>query len=259
VTAPRGRTWPRPSRVRWGLALGLSLATGTHADLARAQIIDRPIPFSAHRRQLTLDYIRTHYDSAARSIRFVPAMIVIHATETPSLDSTLALFEPEELPAFRADIARGGQLNVSSHYLVDRDGTIYRLLPDTLMARHTIGLNRIAIGVENVGGGPYGPLTDRQLSADRWLVRDLVRRYPTIRYLIGHCEYGRFRGTPLWEERDPTYLTPKTDPGGRFMARLRDALGRPVLAHRWSGVTPLPSSAPSSTSSRRTDRGSVGH
>jgi N-acetylmuramoyl-L-alanine amidase len=102
-----------------------------------------------------------------------------------------------------------------------------------VMARHTIGLNRLAIGIENVGGGPAGPLTPEQVVADRWLVRRLVRAHPTIQYLIGHCEYGRFRGTPLWEERDPTYITPKQDPGAVFMDRLRRALGRPALADRF--------------------------
>lgn len=190
------------------------------------RIIDEPLPFGPHRQALTLAYIRAHYDAAATSIRIAPQMIVIHATETPSLDATLQLFRPEELPAQRSDIASGGAVNVSSHYLVDRDGTIYRLVPDTLMARHVIGLNRIAIGIENVGGGSYGALTARQMAADRWLVRYLRARYPAIRYLIGHCEYGRFRRSALWEERDSTYLTPKTDPGAEFMAALRHALGR---------------------------------
>jgi hypothetical protein len=212
---------------RWPLALTL-LCAATASD-GPPRIVERPVPFGPHRRQLTLDYIRAHYDPAATSIRITPRMIVIHATETPSLDSTLRIFEPEDLPAFRSDIARGGTVNVSSHYLVDRDGTIYHLVPDTLMARHVIGLNRIAIGIENVGGGPYGALDARQLESDRWLVQQLVRHYPSIRYLIGHCEYGRFRRTPLWEERDSTYLTPKTDPGADFMAQLRRAVADPAL------------------------------
>lgn len=215
-------------RPRWPLALGLLCAVAA-VSTPPPRIVDRLLSFGPHRQQLTLDYIRVHYDPAATSIRITPRMIVIHATETPSLDSTLRIFDPDDLPAFRSDIARGGALNVSSHYLVDRDGTIYRLVPDTLMARHVIGLNRIAIGVENVGGGPYGPLTARQLEADRWLVQQLARRYPSIRYLIGHFEYGRFRRTPLWEERDSTYLTPKTDPGVDFMTKLRQEVGDPAL------------------------------
>ena len=215
-----------------GALCGSALA---RAPQIQTQIIDRLLPFGPHRQQLTLEYVRSHYDPRATSIRVTPRMIVVHATETASLDSTLRLFEPDTLPAFRSDIVRGGAVNVSSQYLVDRDGTIYRLVPDTVMARHVIGLNRIAIGIENVGGGPYPPLTARQLEADRWLVQYLTQRYPTIQYLIGHCEYGRFRHTPLWEERDSTYITPKTDPGADFMARLRQALARNDLAERYGG------------------------
>jgi N-acetylmuramoyl-L-alanine amidase len=221
-------------RARWPVLAGtLCGAALAQVPQDRGHIIDRPLPFGPRRQQLTLEYIRTHYDPAATSIRVTPRMIVIHATETASLDSTLQLFRPDTLPPFRSDIVRGGAVNVSSQYLVDRDGTIYRLVPDTVMARHVIGLNRIAIGIENVGGGPYPPLTPRQLEADRWLVQYLTKRYPSIRYLIGHCEYGRFRHTPLWEERDSTYITPKTDPGTAFMAQLRRALGRNDLAENY--------------------------
>jgi N-acetyl-anhydromuramyl-L-alanine amidase AmpD len=200
----------------------------------QSRIVEHPLPFGVERQQLTLDYVRAHYDSTATTIRIAPHMIVIHATETASLDSTLRLFEPERLPAFRADIVRGGAVNVSSHYLVDRDGTIYHLVPDTVMARHVIGLNRIAIGIENVGGGNYGPLNDRQLEADRWLVQRLVEGYPGITYLIGHSEYERFRHTPLWEERDSTYRTPKTDPGDSFMLALRQRVSRAGLKDHWA-------------------------
>jgi N-acetylmuramoyl-L-alanine amidase len=226
----------RGLRLRAGrvvVACVLGGAALAAAPRQQTRIVERPLTFGPHRQALTLEYVRTHYDPSATSIRVTPRMIVIHATETASLDSTLRIFGPDTLPAFRSDIVRGGAVNVSSQYLVDRDGTIYHLVPDTLMARHVIGLNRIAIGIENVGGGPYPPLTPRQLEADRWLVQHLTARYPSIKYLIGHCEYGRFRHTPLWEERDSTYLTPKTDPGADFMARLRQALARNDLAERY--------------------------
>jgi N-acetylmuramoyl-L-alanine amidase len=203
-------------------ALGVLILGSVHALIQPPRIIDRPLPFGAHRAALTLRYIQTHYDTAAQSIVIHPRMIVLHATETPSRDSTLRLFDPDELPAFRSDIARGGAVNVSAHYLVDRDGTIYRLLPDTIMARHVIGLNRLAIGIENVGGIPDVPLTNAQIAADAWLVRHLVNTHPAIHYLIGHDEYTNFRHTPLWEERDSTYLTPKHDPGPVFMDSVRN-------------------------------------
>jgi len=72
------------------------------------------------------------------------------------------------------------------------------------------------------------------LHADGALVRELVRRYPTIRYLIGHQEYLRFRGTPLWQELDDSYQTKKKDPGNEFMAEVRKAIADLNLQSTWS-------------------------
>ena len=41
-----------------------------------------------------------------------------------------------------------------------------------------------------------------------------------IEYLIGHDQYTRFIGHPLWKETDPNYLTEKNDVGPEFIDRL---------------------------------------
>lgn len=177
------------------------------------------ITFSPARTALTLAYVREHYDPAARSIGITPVMVVIHWTAYSTLQSTLAAFQGDVLMG-REDIRSGGALNVGAHYLVDRDGRIYRLIDDSLLARHTIGLNRVAIGIENVG---LNDLTAAQLRADTRLVEWLAGRFG-LKYLIGHFEYGAFRGSLLWEERQAGYFTVKSDPGAAFMAALRAAL-----------------------------------
>lgn len=48
----------------------------------------------------------------------------------------------------------------------------------------------------------------------------LKNRFP-IEYVIGHYEYKQFIGSPLWKEKDPNYLTEKTDPGVSFMKMVR--------------------------------------
>lgn len=184
------------------------------------RVVDKPIRFTALRRDLTLDYIRRHYDPRAADIAIQPRMIVIHWTGSGTLASAYATLNPEELPLWRPEIRKGGRLNVSAHFLVDRDGTIYRLMPENWMARHTIGLNMSALGVENVGG-PSTPLTEAQLDANTALVRLLVAAHPGIRYLIGHHEYLRFRDSPLWRESDLSYSTGKIDPGDGFIKALR--------------------------------------
>jgi N-acetyl-anhydromuramyl-L-alanine amidase AmpD len=118
---------------------------------------------------------------------------------------------------------------VSSHFLVDRDGTIYRLQPETRFARHCIGLNHIAIGIENVGDEAKFPLTDAQVAADAALVRDLAARFPIAR-LLGHYEVMKLRDKPYYVERDPTYKNDKGDPGAPFMSRVRALLADLQLA-----------------------------
>jgi len=198
-------------------AWSLRLADGTRVRI-------RPLPFGPERTAATLDYVRERYgDPGAESVQFVPRMVVVHWTAIPTLGKTWNAFAPETLDGERPDIARAGRVNVSSQFLIDRDGAIYQLLPETVIARHVIGLNRSAIGIENVGG-PEAPLTDAQLQANAALVTHLAKKYPTIRYLIGHLEYTAWEGSSLWEERDPGYRTEKTDPGVDFLARLRTRL-----------------------------------
>ena len=125
-----------------------------------------------------------------------------------------------------------GQLNVSAHYLVDRDGTIYKLMPDHWMARHVIGLNHYAIGIENVGGLHSKPhLTAAQAQADADLIIFLKNKYPSIHYLIGHMEYLKFRRTSLWLEKDIHYQTIKSDPGEAFMRRVREIVGGAAIVN----------------------------
>lgn len=199
------------------------------AEGAGLAVVPLPLPQGWRRSRLTLEYVRERYDPRARSRRFVPRMIVLHWTELPDLAALWRAFRPARLPVSRPELQRAGRVNVASHFVVDRDGAVYRLLPETAIARHAIGLNRAAIGIENVGGST-APLTECQVRANAKLVADLAARHPTIRYLIGHHEYGRFRATPLWEEQDPTYFTAKVDPGDEFMAAVRTRIAPLELA-----------------------------
>ena len=187
----------------------------------RLGIVDRPISFSEKRVELTRDYIKSHYGLAPADIRIVPRIIVLHWTAINDLEGSFRAFDRETL-AGRPDLDSAGHVNVSIQFLVDRDGTIYRLMPETDMARHVIGLNYSAIGVENVGGGGgVDNLTDAQIKANIRLVRYLAKKYPTIQHLIGHSEYRLLENSPLWLEREPGYRTTKTDPGERFMRAVR--------------------------------------
>ena len=190
---------------------------------APPHITDRPIRFGEQRKALTLEYIRKHYGLKVKDVTIVPRAVVVHWTATPSLKGTWRGFNRVLLRAGRRYLVRGGRVNVSAHFMVDRDGSIVRLMPETWMARHCIGLNYDSVGIENVGGGKRWPLTRKQLLANVALIRYLSSKYP-IKYVVGHMEWKLFQHLPIFRELDPTYRNAKADPGKRFMARLRARL-----------------------------------
>ncbi|QCX00057.1 N-acetylmuramoyl-L-alanine amidase [Aggregatimonas sangjinii] len=202
--------------------LWLGVLTLSASCFVPKEIIDKPILFDAERRQLSLDYLSDRYGLQQEEPTIDPKMIVLHWTVIPTLEESFETFYPSALPD-RPDISGASALNVSSQFMVDRDGTIYRLLPETTMARHVIGLNHCAIGIENVGGTGDLPLTEAQMQANIWLVRYLKRKFP-IEYLIGHYEYTLFEGHKLWLEKDAGYRTIKDDPGKAFMKKVRKAV-----------------------------------
>lgn len=214
------------------LSLVLLLSLLSLSSCSTETIVDKLITFDETRRQLSLDYMKTRYDLERVEPLIDPQMIVVHWTAIPSFEKSFEAFEPSILPNTRPDINQAGSLNVSAHFLIDRDGTIYRLLPETTMARHVIGLNHCAIGIENVGGTEETPLTAEQLKANITLVRTLKKKYPKIDYLIGHYEYTNFEGHPLWLEKDDGYRTEKTDPGIEFINEIRASTAK----YNWKPV-----------------------
>ncbi|WP_373523592.1 N-acetylmuramoyl-L-alanine amidase [Aquiflexum sp.] len=185
------------------------------------RILEKPIVFDEEREKLSIEYLNVRHGLDKESATIEPSMVVVHWTAVPTLEGTFDVFNPVHLGG-RPELTTASNLNVSAHFLVDRDGTIFRLLPDTTFGRHTIGLNYTAIGIENIGG-PDDPLTKAQLKANAALVRYLHKKHK-LTYLIGHHEYYDFQGTEIWKETDPDYLTQKQDPGQKFMKQLRKKL-----------------------------------
>ena len=201
----------------------------------KRSIIQKPIDFGAKRVELTKAYIKHHYHLEPKNITITPKMIVLHWTAEMGFEDSYKRLYPQTLYSDRKDIASASALNVSAHFLVDRNGTIYQLMPDNIMARHVIGLNYSTIGIENVGGegNKKEDLTPAQLQANIALVRYLTNKYPTIKYLIGHYEYRTFENTPLWLEADAGYRTKKVDPGERFMQEVRQNVADLNLKSRY--------------------------
>ncbi len=184
-------------------------------------IIYKPIEWSENRERLIKEYAQEHYGFSTTTI--VPRAVVVHWTATETFEATYDYFYNEE---FTSGID-AGTLNVASHFVVDRDGTIYRLTPENALNRHAIGYNWCAIGIENVGGvNGKEDLTAAQLLSNIHLIQYLHEKYPTIKYVFGHYQQNEARASGLYIENVPDYYAEKIDPGRIFMRLLRENLSK---------------------------------
>jgi N-acetylmuramoyl-L-alanine amidase len=119
---------------------------------------------------------------------------------------------------------------VSSHYLIEEDGQIFALVPETRRARHAglshwggrTALNAFSIGVEIVNPGHewgYRPFPALQMAAAAELCLDVLARHPIpARHVLAHSDVAPDRkqdpgemfdwlglarcGVGLWPEAD---------------------------------------------------------
>jgi beta-N-acetylhexosaminidase len=150
----------------------------------RPAIVPKPIPFGAKRRAETAAYARRHYGLDRWRLER-PRAIVQHYTASNSLASAYATFAAD------APDAELGELpGVCAHFLIDRDGTIYQLVRQDTICRHTVGLNWTALGIEHVGTSDGQILAnEQQLSASLSLTLWLMSRHGIqLRNVIGHNE-----------------------------------------------------------------------
>jgi beta-N-acetylhexosaminidase len=172
TTAPPARTTPSPK------------AAPQTRGATRPSIVSRPIPFPAKRRREMAAYAKRHY--GLNTYKLVnPHVIVEHYTANDSFSATYNTFAPDQ-----PDVELHELPGVCSHFVIDRDGTIYQLVPLSIMCRHTVGLNYTAIGIEHVGTSDGQVMGDRrQLAASLKLTRWLRCTYGiNLRDVIGHNE-----------------------------------------------------------------------
>jgi N-acetyl-anhydromuramyl-L-alanine amidase AmpD len=170
------------------LALTISLAVAPHP-----HVVWKPIPFGPRRKAEMAAYAKRHY--GIHSWRLRPKVIVEHYTGSDSFSATWNAFA-----ANAPDPELGELPGDCAHFIVGRSGRIYQLVRLDVMCRHTVGLNYVAIGIEDVGTSDGEILHDRaQLRASLALTAWLVDRFHIrIRNVIGHSESLR---SPYHRER----------------------------------------------------------
>jgi N-acetylmuramoyl-L-alanine amidase len=140
-----------------------------------------------------------NFDKLRRSRKSVK-IIVIHYTGMQSArESLVRLCNPKS--------------KVSSHYLIKKNGQIYRLIPDNRVAWHAgksfwgkhKNLNKNSIGIELVNKGHqfgYTSFPKKQLSSLTWVCTQLIKKYKIKKKnIVGHSDVAPLR---------------KKDPGEKF-------------------------------------------
>jgi N-acetylmuramoyl-L-alanine amidase len=149
----------------------------------RPHIVWKPIPFGVKRKAEMAQYAKRHY--GINSYVLHPKVIVEHVTATSTFSSAYNTFAAD-VPDAELHSLPG----TCAHFIIDRDGTIYQLVPLDIMCRHTVGLNYVAIGIEHVGTSDAEVLHDAaQMRSSLALTAWLMARFrisPTN--VIGHNE-----------------------------------------------------------------------
>jgi len=129
-------------------------------------------------------YSRRHY--GINSWRLVhPHVIVEHYTASSTFSAAYNTFAADV-----ADSELHELPGTCAHFVIDTDGTIYRLVSTAIMCRHTVGLNYTAIGIEHVGTSDAQILgNSRQMRSSLTLTVWLMSRFGIqLRNVIGHNE-----------------------------------------------------------------------
>ncbi len=121
--------------------------------------------------------------------------LIIHATSTRNLEHTFSFLVHSQKPK-----------RVSAHYVIDRDGTVYQLVPDEKKAFHaglsnwnnynhkkrTISLNDASIGIEfqcSTQNGELQRFTKKQINVGLKLCHFLMEKYKiSPRNVLAHSD-----------------------------------------------------------------------
>jgi N-acetylmuramoyl-L-alanine amidase len=184
--------------VLTAVAIGPAAGSDTAAaSLSRPPIAERLIPFGPKRKREMAAYSQRHYGAAKWRLRD-PQAIVEHMAQTGTVAAVYNTFAPD-VP----DVELGELPNVCAHFVVGRNGRIYKLVNLRTRCRHTVGLNWTAIGIEHVGYGDGDVLGNRrQLRASLWLTQWLRCKFGIrLHDTIGHNESLR---SPFHRELVPS-------------------------------------------------------
>lgn len=108
---------------------------------------------------------------------------------------------------------------VSIHYVIDREGAVESVIPETMAASHAVGWNQRSIGIELVNNGDgVDPFPRPQIGALLRLIESIRSRHPdvAIERVLRHSDVDRTTFSATRHGRGCTAFRRKLDPGDAF-------------------------------------------
>jgi N-acetylmuramoyl-L-alanine amidase len=140
-------------------------------------------------------------------------MIVIHSTGGPTCDAKTGKpiwVKAGELEENMRTIEAHPRLGI--HYMIDRDGTLRKSIPESHVAHHVLTYSGRSIAIELINDGDgVDPFPETQLDALVKLMREIIARHPIKRDGIkrhSDLDFGRMPCDPKQRR--------KVDPGDAF-------------------------------------------
>lgn len=158
-----------------------------------------------------------YVDRLDRRDREAVDLVVIHCTELPDLAMARE---------FGERILHASGTGNSGHYYIDRDGRVFRYVPDDRIAHHTRGCNERSIGIELVNRGRYPdwfdsrrqamsePYPEAQVDALLGLLAALRSALPNLARIAGHEDLDT--GSVEAGDDPALQVRRKLDPGPMF-------------------------------------------
>jgi len=122
---------------------------------------------------------------------------------------------------------RNPRTEVSSHYLIGKDGRVVQMVREKDRAHHIRGrkLKTFTIGIEHEGHAAMPYVTEAMLKASARLVRDIAKRQKIPRdrdHIRGHSAYPRPRGSVPKVMYDPEGPNGNHWPWEKYMRYVKD-------------------------------------
>jgi N-acetyl-anhydromuramyl-L-alanine amidase AmpD len=159
--------------------------------------------------------------------------VVIHATGGPMCRDGRVVFTPSgTLRSMKRYFENHSILGI--HYIIGRDGTIVKSVPEDQIAYHAYGHNKTSIGIELINRGDgHDPYPESQIVSLIELLKEIRTRHNIkIEDINGHSDLDH-----RTFQCGSTLIKQKQDPGPNFpWERVTDQLSRPHVLTRKSPI-----------------------